>query len=41
MYELAEHLGQPLSVILEMTADEYHHWWTFMRLKSERAKRKR
>jgi hypothetical protein len=39
MYELADYLGQPLSVILEMTVDEYQHWFTFIRLKSERARK--
>lgn len=41
MYYLAEHLGQPLSVVLDMTADEYHHWFTYLRIKSEKAKRNR
>lgn len=39
MYELASHLGQPLSVILGMTVDEYHHWYTYLRIKSEREKK--
>lgn len=38
MYELAEHLGQPISTILAMTADEYYHWFTYIRLKAERQK---
>ena len=36
MYELADHLGQPLSTILSMTENEYNHWWTFLRLRQER-----
>lgn len=35
MYQLAEHLGQPISVILQMSADEYYHWFTYLRLKAE------
>ncbi len=35
MFQLAEHLGQPLSVILQMSADEYYHWFTYLRLKAE------
>jgi hypothetical protein len=38
MYELAEHLGQPISTVLAMTADEYYHWFTYIRLKAERQK---
>jgi hypothetical protein len=41
MYELAQTLGQPLSVVLEMTVDEFHHWYTFLRLKLEMAKGKK
>tara|TARA_R110000796_G_scaffold109264_1_gene220642 strand:+ start:682 stop:804 length:123 start_codon:yes stop_codon:yes gene_type:complete len=33
MYQLAEHLGQPLSTIYEMTVDEFNHWFTFLKLK--------
>jgi hypothetical protein len=39
MYTLADHLGQPLSSILAMTVNEYDHWFTFLRLKGERAKK--
>lgn len=35
MFQLAEHLGQPISVILQMSADEYYHWFTYLRLKAE------
>jgi hypothetical protein len=35
MFQLAEHLGQPLSVILQMSTDEYYHWFTYLRLKAE------
>tara|TARA_Y100000004_G_scaffold185762_1_gene236410 strand:- start:469 stop:597 length:129 start_codon:yes stop_codon:yes gene_type:complete len=38
MFQLAEHLGQPLSTILAMTVDEYQHWFTYLRLKNERIK---
>lgn len=38
MYHLAEHLGQPLSTVLEMTADEYNHWFTYLNIKAERQK---
>lgn len=33
MYEVAYTLGQPLSVVLEMTSDEFTHWFTFLRIK--------
>jgi hypothetical protein len=36
MYQLAEHLGQPLSTVLEMTMDEYNHWFTYLRIKHEK-----
>jgi hypothetical protein len=36
MYQLAEHLGQPLSTVLEMTVDEYQHWFTYLRIKQEK-----
>jgi hypothetical protein len=36
MYQLAEHLGQPLSTILAMTANEFYHWLTYLRLKNEK-----
>ncbi len=36
MYQLAEHLGQPLSTILAMTASEFNHWFTYLRLKHEK-----
>jgi|TARA_R100000479_G_C6318018_1_gene176629 hypothetical protein len=36
MYQLAEHLGQPLSTILAMTAEEFNHWFTYLRLKTEK-----
>lgn len=38
MYYLAEHLGQPLQAVLDMTADEYNHWFTYLKLKAERQK---
>jgi hypothetical protein len=34
MFELAQHLGQPLSVILDMTAMEYEYWSTFRKVHS-------
>jgi hypothetical protein len=37
MYHLAEHLGQPLSTILEMTVTEFNHWFTYLRLKREKS----
>jgi hypothetical protein len=40
MYELAQTLGQPLSVVLEMTIEEFTHWFTFLRLKHEQGKKK-
>jgi len=39
MYQLANHLGQPLSVVLDMTVDEYNHWFTFIKIKTERENR--
>lgn len=36
MYYLAEHLGQPLSTIYEMTVDEFNHWFTYLKLKQEK-----
>ena len=36
MYNLAEHLGQPLSTILDMTVTEFNHWFTYLRIKGER-----
>lgn len=36
MYELADKLGQPLSVIMEMTVSEFDHWWTFFKLRQQR-----
>jgi len=36
MFQLAEHLGQPLSTILAMTDDEFNHWFVYLRLKQER-----
>ena len=36
MYELASRLGQPLSVIQQMTVDEFNHWWTFYRLRKDK-----
>jgi len=36
MYELANHLGEPLSTVLAMTEDEFNHWWTFLRLRQEK-----
>jgi len=36
MYFLAEHLGQPLSTIYEMTVDEFNHWFTFLKIKRDR-----
>lgn len=36
MYQLAEHLGQPLSTVLAMTADEFNYWFTYLRLKNEK-----
>jgi hypothetical protein len=39
MYELADYLGQPLSVILDMTVSEYEHWFTFIKLKNDRARK--
>ena len=36
MYELANHLGEPLSTVLAMTEDEFNHWWTFLRIRNEK-----
>lgn len=36
MYEIAHTLGQPLSVVLDMTVDEFTHWFTFLRLKFDK-----
>jgi hypothetical protein len=36
MYYLANHLGQPLSTILEMTVSEFQHWLVFLRIKQEK-----
>jgi len=38
MYELADHLGQPLSTILDMTEHEFAHWFTYLRVKNDRLK---
>lgn len=38
MFFLAEHLGQPLSAVLDMTVDEYNHWFSYLRIKAERQK---
>ena len=38
MYQLAEHLGQPLSTILSMTADEFAHWFTYLKIKNQKMK---
>jgi len=38
MYNLAEHLGQPLSTIQDMTVAEFGHWYTYLRLKNDRLK---
>ena len=38
MFHLAEHLGQPLSTVMAMTADEYNHWFTYLKIKAERQK---
>jgi len=35
MYFLAEHLGQPLSTILEMTASEFQHWLAYLKIKQD------
>lgn len=35
MYELAERLGQPLQTVLDMTVEEYQHWFTFLKVKAE------
>ena len=36
MYELANHLGEPLSTVLAMTENEFNHWWTFLRIRQEK-----
>jgi len=36
MYELADHLGQPLDVVLRMTVSEF--WFTFLKLKADKLK---
>jgi len=38
MYQLAEHLGQPLSTILSMTVDEFSHWFTYLKIKNQKMK---
>jgi hypothetical protein len=38
MYQLAEHLGQPLDTILGMTVDEFNHWFTYLHLKNQKLK---
>lgn len=38
MYELAYELRQPLSAIFEMTIDEFTHWFTFLKIRHEKAK---
>jgi hypothetical protein len=40
MYQLAEHLGQPLSTILAMTVNEFTHWFEYLRLKEKKIKEK-
>tara|TARA_R100000951_G_scaffold101904_1_gene93770 strand:- start:1 stop:129 length:129 start_codon:yes stop_codon:yes gene_type:complete len=35
MYELASRLGQPLSVVLDMTVTEFEHWFTYYKLKQD------
>jgi len=35
MFELASRLGQPLSVVLDMTVNEFNHWFTYYRVKQE------
>lgn len=40
MFQLAEHLGQPLNTILEMTVDEFQHWFTYFRIKASKVKDK-
>lgn len=34
MFELAERLGQPLQTVLDMTVEEYQHWFTFIKVKA-------
>tara|TARA_Y100000114_G_scaffold94006_1_gene87371 strand:+ start:330 stop:461 length:132 start_codon:yes stop_codon:yes gene_type:complete len=36
MYQLAEHLGQPLSTILNMTVEEFQHWFTYFKIKASK-----
>ena len=38
MYELADHLGQPLDVVLRMTVSEFQTWFTFLKLKADKLK---
>lgn len=38
MYQLAEHLGQPLDTILGMTVDEFNHWFTYLGIKNRKIK---
>jgi hypothetical protein len=38
MFQLAEHLGQPLSTILAMTANEFNSWFTYLRIKNDKIK---
>ena len=38
MYQLAEHLGQPLDTILGMTVDEFNHWFTYLSIKNRKIK---
>lgn len=38
MYHLAEHLGQPLQTVLDMTVEEYNHWFAYLKIKALREK---
>ena len=38
MYQLAEHLGQPLATILGMTVDEFNHWFAYLQIKNRKIK---
>ena len=40
MYELADRLGQPLQVVLDMTVEEYNHWFTFLKVKDQLMRKK-
>jgi hypothetical protein len=40
MYYLAETLGQPLSVVMQMTPSEYSGWFEYFRLKNEQSERR-